>query len=141
VYSRSKLAAEQRIRACPNALILRLRMPVTDTREERNFVTKLAGYARLIDVPNSVSVLGDLLPVSLDMARRALTGVYNFTNPGAVSHRDIMQMYQAIVDNTKVRCGECTIPSHPRGSDGALYWPMAHRNLSTLRRTTPRRSA
>jgi hypothetical protein len=94
-------------------------MPVTDARDERNLVTKLVGYARLIDVPNSVSVLGDLLPVSLDMARRARTGVYNFTNPGAVSHRDIMQMYQAIVDNTKVcklgavRCGECAIPSRP----------------------------
>jgi 3,5-epimerase/4-reductase len=40
--------------------------------------------------------LHDLLPVSLDMAKRELTGVYNFTNPGAISHNEILALYKEV---------------------------------------------
>ena len=45
-----------------------------------------------------MTVLPELLPMSLEMARRGLTGVMNFTNPGAVSHNEILQMYKDHVD-------------------------------------------
>ena len=31
-------------------------------------------------------------------ARRKLTGIMNYTNPGAVSHNEIMQMYKEYID-------------------------------------------
>ena len=39
-----------------------------------------------------------MLPVSLIMADRKLTGVYNYTNPGAISHNQILSLYKKYVD-------------------------------------------
>jgi hypothetical protein len=42
----------------------------------RNFVTKIVKYDKVVDVPNSMTVLTDLLPVSMIMAQRKLTGAW-----------------------------------------------------------------
>lgn len=47
-------------------------------------------YDKVIDIPNSMTVLPELLPLSIEMARRKLTGIMNFTNPGAISHNEIL---------------------------------------------------
>jgi 3,5-epimerase/4-reductase len=52
----------------PNVLILRLRMPVSDDLHSRNFVTKIAKYERVVDIPNSNTILHDLLPASILLA-------------------------------------------------------------------------
>jgi len=41
-----------------------------------------------------MTVLTDLLPVSIIMSERKLTGVYNFVNPGAISHNQILSLYK-----------------------------------------------
>ena len=51
-----------------NSLILRLRMPVSDDLHPRNFVTKISKYDRVVDIPNSNTILTDLLPASVLMA-------------------------------------------------------------------------
>ena len=81
----------------PNVLILRLRMPVSDDLHPRNFVTKITKYAHVVDVPNSNTILHDLLPISLLLASHNETGVYNFTNPGAISHNEVLSLYKKIV--------------------------------------------
>lgn len=45
-----------------------------------------------------MSVLTELLPLSLAMAGKGLTGIYNFTNPGVISHNEVLALYQAEVD-------------------------------------------
>nr|DAD27511.1 TPA_asm: hypothetical protein HUJ06_028979 [Nelumbo nucifera] len=45
-----------------------------------------------------MTVLDELLPISIEMAKRNLTGVWNFTNPGVVSHNEILEMYRDYVD-------------------------------------------
>lgn len=45
-----------------------------------------------------MTILPELLPYSIEMARRKLTGIMNFTNPGAVSHNEILQMYKDYID-------------------------------------------
>ena len=77
---------------------LRVRMPISDDLSPRNFVTKIASYAKVVDVPNSMTVLTDLLPVSLIMAERNFTGIYNFCNPGAISHNEVLALYKEYVD-------------------------------------------
>lgn len=57
-----------------HALTLRLRMPISDDLNPRNFITKISAYAHVIDVPNSVTILHDLLPVALAMMDRASGG-------------------------------------------------------------------
>lgn len=46
----------------------RLRMPISNELSDRNFVTKIARYHRVVDVPNSMTVLTDMLPLSLAMS-------------------------------------------------------------------------
>lgn len=46
----------------------RLRMPISNELTDRNFVTKIARYHRVVDVPNSMTVLTDMLPLSLGMS-------------------------------------------------------------------------
>eukprot|EP00123_Amoebidium_parasiticum_P016353 comp23401_c5_seq1/m.38825 comp23401_c5_seq1/g.38825 ORF comp23401_c5_seq1/g.38825 comp23401_c5_seq1/m.38825 type:complete len:293 (-) comp23401_c5_seq1:146-1024(-) len=100
-YSVTKAHVEFSIKQYPNVLILRIRMPVSDDLHPRNFVTKIASYQKLINYPNSLTVLSDLMPISLDMAEKQRTGVYNFTNPGAISHHEIMDLYKKYIDPTK----------------------------------------
>lgn len=80
-----------------NTLILRLRMPVSDDLHSRNFVTKITKYERVVDIPNSNSILTDLLPASILMAEHGETGIYNFTNPGAISHNEVLTLFRDIV--------------------------------------------
>jgi 3,5-epimerase/4-reductase len=81
----------------PNALILRLRMPVSDDLHPRNFVTKIAKYERVVDIPNSNTILHDLLPASILLAEHKETGIYNFTNPGAISHNEVLSLFKEYV--------------------------------------------
>lgn len=81
----------------PNVLILRLRMPVSDDLHSRNFVTKIAKYDRVVDIPNSNTILHDLLPGSILMAEHKDTGIYNFTNPGAISHNEVLSLFKQYV--------------------------------------------
>jgi 3,5-epimerase/4-reductase len=75
-------------------------MPISDDLHHRSLVTKLLGYKHIVCIPNSVSVLADLLPCSIDMALKRRTGIYNFTNPGAVTHPQLLQLYKDIVDSS-----------------------------------------
>lgn len=64
-------------------------MPVSDDLHPRSFVTKIIKYDHVVDVENSNSVLHDLLPAAVLLADHSDTGVYNFTNPGAISHNEV----------------------------------------------------
>lgn len=45
-----------------------------------------------------MTVLTELLPVSLVMAQRKITGIVNFCNPGAISHNEVLALYKEFVD-------------------------------------------
>tara|TARA_B110000908_G_C10173922_1_gene412252 strand:+ start:668 stop:967 length:300 start_codon:yes stop_codon:yes gene_type:complete len=45
-----------------------------------------------------MTVLEEILPIMVDMALNERTGTYNMTNPGLISHNDILEMYREIVD-------------------------------------------
>ena len=80
-----------------NCLILRLRMPVSDDLHPRNFITKITKYEHVVDIPNSNTILHDLLPVSILLAEHNETGIYNFTNPGAISHNEVLSLFKQYV--------------------------------------------
>ena len=97
-YSRTKVAAEASVKELPGHLLLRVRMPITCDASPRCFVTKIAKYDRVVDVPNSVTVLPDLLPLIPGFITARTTGVLNFVNPGPVSHSQILDAYKELVD-------------------------------------------
>lgn len=96
-YSETKAHVEEVMKTYTNALILRLRMPVSDDLHSRNFVTKIAKYDRVVDIPNSNTILHDLLPASILLAEHKDTGIYNFTNPGAISHNEVLSLFKQYV--------------------------------------------
>jgi len=99
-YSFSKICAENMIKSAFNdtVLTLRLRMPISDDSHPRSFVTKITKYEKVVDVPNSMTVLSTLLPVAVDMLQRRLVGIYNFCNPGVISHNEVLHIYREVVD-------------------------------------------
>ncbi len=81
-----------------SVLNLRIRMPITGNKNSRNFITKITNYQKVCSVPNSMTVLPELLPIVLDMMQNKITGTMNLTNPGLISHNEILEMYKEIVD-------------------------------------------
>ena len=99
-YSKTKGYMEPMLKCYPNCMILRVRMPISDDLFPRNFVTKIVKYERVVNIPNSMTVLTEMLPASLAMAKKGLTGVYNFTNPGVISHNEVLDLYKKYIDPT-----------------------------------------
>lgn len=83
-----------------DTLNLRIRMPIIDKLEPRNFITKITSYEYICSIPNAMSVLDELLPYVIDMAKKNITGTINLTNPGLISHNEILEMYREIVDSS-----------------------------------------
>jgi dTDP-glucose 4,6-dehydratase len=81
-----------------NVLNLRIRMPITGEENPRNFITKITTYEKICSIPNSMTVLPELLPLIIDMMRNKTVGTMNFTNPGLISHNEILEMYRELVD-------------------------------------------
>lgn len=99
-YSWTKYWADQYLmQAWPEGvLILRLRMPTDSEPSPRNLITKLAGYPKIIDVENSLTVIPDLLMATKQLIAQGAVGIYHVTNPGSVTHREIMRLYRELVD-------------------------------------------
>ncbi|KAI3707284.1 hypothetical protein L6452_25671 [Arctium lappa] len=90
---------DEMLREYANVCSLRLRMPISsDLHNTRNLITKITRYNKVVNIPNSVSVLDELLPISIEMAKRKCKGVWNFTNPGVVSHNEILELYKEYID-------------------------------------------
>lgn len=72
------------------ALNVRIRMPVTDRFEDKkNLIRKIHDYGTVIDEPNSITYLPELLPVLLDKIVAGETGTVNLVNPGSVTPHQI----------------------------------------------------
>ena len=97
-YSKTKIILDKLFQYYPNVLNLRLRMPISDDLHPRSFITKIISYEKVINIPNSMSILSDLLPISIEMTLEKLNGNYNFVNPGVISHNEILDLYKEYID-------------------------------------------
>ena len=79
-------------------LNVRIRMPITAEKNPRNFIRKIISYENICSIPNSMSVLPELLPIMIDMLIKNITGTINLSNPGLISHNEILEMYKEIID-------------------------------------------
>jgi 3,5-epimerase/4-reductase len=80
------------------ALNLRIRMPISSKINDRNFITKITKYSKICSIPNSMTVLDDFFPIFVDLMLKRKTGTYNCTNPGTISHNEILEGYRDIID-------------------------------------------
>ena len=81
-----------------STLTLRIRMPITGEKNPRNFITKITNYKNICSIKNSMTVLPKLLPLIVKLMKDKTVGTLNFTNPGLISHNEILEMYKEIVD-------------------------------------------
>ena len=99
-YSVVKGFTDQMMTLFKNVLNLRIRMPITGEPNGRNFITKITNYEKICSIKNSMTVLPELLPMAMKLAEQNETGTLNLTNPGLISHNEILEMYKEIVDPT-----------------------------------------
>lgn len=99
-YSHSKVLAEQLLQKYNHVLTLRIRLPISVDLHTKSLIAKLLKYKRVTNIANSMSYLPELLPISIRMTLDGQRGIYNFTNPGFITHVQILQLYQKYVDNS-----------------------------------------
>jgi len=98
-YSLVKGFTDRLLRFFPNALNVRIRMPISSQPHPRNLLSKLCNYKKICSIPNSMSVLDDLLPVLVRAVLSEETGTLNLVNPGSITHQEILEMYKELVDS------------------------------------------
>lgn len=96
-YSMTKFSSEYILEQFP-ILQLRIRMPVDSRKTPRNFITKITNYEKVINEKNSLTVIDDLMKGAVELIKRRKTGIYNVTNPGSISHKEILDKYKELVD-------------------------------------------
>ncbi len=99
VYTRSKYAADLVLSTLPNLGIARIRMPIDYIPSAGNLIDKLVSFPRVIDVENSVTIVEDMVDVFRQLLEKKATGIFHVTNPGSVKHREIIAMYEELVDS------------------------------------------
>ena len=96
-YSIVKRYTDQIVKLFPDTILnCRIRTPISSYRSPRNFFTKITTYENICSIPNPMTVLDEILSMMVDTAQRRIT--YNMTNPGIISHIEILQMYKDTVD-------------------------------------------
>ena len=100
-YSIVKGITDQLMGLYPSSLNVRIRMPITSEVNDRDFSTKIVRYEKICSLPNSMTVLDELLPLMVDMVLKKTSGTIQLTNPGVISHEEILTMYRDLCDPTK----------------------------------------
>lgn len=98
-YSKSKILSEQLLEPFNNVLILRIRLPINTTFHPKNLISKLIKYEKVTEIPNSMTVLPNMLPISLKLILSKKIGIFNFTNPGTITHTKILSLYKEYINN------------------------------------------
>jgi UDP-glucose 4,6-dehydratase len=94
-YSGTKALGEEILSDCDSCYVWRLRIPFNEHDSPRNYITKLLRYKRLLDAENSLSQLQDFVSACLECwLRRVPFGIYNVTNTGSVTTREVVAMMQ-----------------------------------------------
>jgi len=77
-------------------LNVRIRMPISSKDSPRNFIRKIISYKNICSIPNSMTVLDDILPVLAQALENGVKGTLNATNPGVIDHSTILNWYKEL---------------------------------------------
>ncbi|WP_372723483.1 sugar nucleotide-binding protein [Novipirellula sp.] len=89
-YSGTKALGEEVLADADHCYIWRLRIPFNHEATPRNYLTKLMRYDTLLEATNSISQLNEFVRASYQTwTRRAAPGIYNITNPGRITTREV----------------------------------------------------
>jgi dTDP-4-dehydrorhamnose reductase len=97
-YSANRIATEYLLMYYRNVCILRLRMPISNNIHSKSLITKIINYRTVINIPNSMTVLEDVMPFIHTIINKNLVGVYNLVNNGIITHPEILDLYKLYVN-------------------------------------------
>ena len=98
-YSGIKALAEAYLKEDSRCYVARLRIPFDENDGPRNYITKLLTYPKTYDNINSISHIGDFVQTCLDLYEgNCPSGIYNITNEGGISTREVVTMIQEILN-------------------------------------------
>ena len=94
-YAGTKSMSEKIVARCPEHYICRLRMPFDEEASERNYLSKMMKYDKLLSRENSLSHRGDFVKASLQLLEKtAPFGIYNVVNSGAINAKHVCRLIQ-----------------------------------------------
>lgn len=92
-YSGCKALGEELLAGAQQCFVWRLRIPFDNVDSSRNYISKVLRYEKLLDVRNSLSQLDEFTRACVaSWTKRVPFGVYNMTNPGSVTTRDVVEL-------------------------------------------------
>ena len=92
-YSGTKALGEEVLAGRNDVYIWRLRIPFDHVDSPRNYLTKLMRYQRLLEATNSISQLDEFVAATFACwEKRIPFGIYNVTNPGQVTTREVVEL-------------------------------------------------
>lgn len=97
-YSGCKAIGEECLSGAEQVYIWRLRIPFNSVDSPRNYLSKIMRYPRLLDATNSLSHLDEFVEACwLTWQKRAPFGIYNVTNPGSVTTREVVDIVKRVL--------------------------------------------
>lgn len=95
-YSGTKALGEEAVAGVGRSYVWRLRIPFDEWDSPRNYLSKIQRYSKVYDNVNSISHREDYVKACLDLwALKAPFGIYNVTNPGAVTTAQVLDRLKA----------------------------------------------
>ena len=96
-YSTVKRITDKIMGQFPNVLNARIRMPISQEYHPRDFITKLLNYNKITSIPNSMTVLPEIIPILLAILYDAKDfGTVNSVNQGVMDHDTILRLHAEI---------------------------------------------
>ena len=95
-YSTVKGYTDTLMRNYPTVLNARIRMPISESHHKRDFITKILNYPKIVSIPNSMTVLSDIIPTLIGLLHDSVGGTINATNPNSISHDEILKMVEKV---------------------------------------------
>lgn len=94
-YSGTKALGEECLQDSETAFVWRLRIPFNHEDSGRNYLSKMMRYNTLLQAENSISHLNEFVSACIDCwQKRVPFGLYNVTNTGSVSTRQVTELLQ-----------------------------------------------
>ncbi len=97
-YSSNRVYTESLLSIYDNLCLLRIRMPISSTMHPKSLITKLINYRNITNIPNSVTIMDDMIPYISKVLRNKITGKINLVNEGSITNSHILYLYKKNVN-------------------------------------------
>ena len=108
-YSRTKAMIEEILLEESRATTIRIRMPASEVNSPKNILTKISKYHNVTEIPNSITLIDDLVMGIPFIVKNNMYGTVNLTHPQNTSIanlKSIMQQEYDIVGQEDLGIGE-----------------------------------